>query len=395
MYKRVILDKIKKYLDTRDILLFYWARQVGKTSLMKIIEKDYINTKKFFFDLENPDYLKLLNWNFQNFINFLKNYHKWDEKEKITVFIDEVQYLDNPTSFLKYFYDNYSNIKLIISWSSTFEIRWKLKDSLAGRLLKFDIYPLSFKEFLIFKDKSNLSSLVWQKNDIDLINSEMRFFYEEFIKFWWYPKTVITNNIDLKKDYLKQIYDAYIQKDIKDIGKIREIKKFNILLQLLANQSWNLLNIKEISSTVGASVNTINEWIFLLENTFVIKLISPFCSKLRQELTKMPKIFFIDNGIKKFIDRNFEITWNCFENSIFNQINNSYKSEEINFWRTQDQKEIDFIIDKIPYEVKLSYNGKKLTSLEYFKEKYNKTWNIITLEKSKNSKYNQFYPWEI
>ena len=168
-----------------------------------------------------------------------------------------------------------------------------------------------------------------------------------------------------------------------------------MLLKLLANQSWNLLNITELSNTINVMTKTLSEWLFLLENTFVIKLITPFSNNLRWELTKMPKIFFIDNWIRNFIDNNFDFTWNSFENSFFNYINNSYKSEKINFYRTQDKKEIDFILDEKPYELKLSYNWKKITALDFFYEKYNKKWNIVTLEKKNNDKYDIYYPWEI
>lgn len=395
MYKRKILEKIKLFLDTSDILLFYWARQVWKTSLMKYIQENYYKDNSLFFNLENPEYLDLLNKNPDHFIRYLKSYHSWNEKEKITIFIDEVQYLDNPTNFLKYIYDDYNNIKLIVSWSSTLEIRWKLKDSLVWRMIKFNILPLSFEEFLEFKWEKKLINFLWNNNNLDIIDNEIKFFYEEFTKFWWYPKIVLTNHIEVKKEYLKQIYNTYIEKDIKDIWKIKEVEKFNKLIKIIANQAWNLVNISEISNTVWITIKTLNEWIFLLENTFVIKLITPFSTNLRWELTKMPKLFFIDNGIRNFCDNNFEITWNSFENIFFNFINNSYKSEKINFYRTQDKKEIDFILDSIPYELKINYNWKNVTSLNYFEEKYSKKWNIITLEKKENNKYNILYPWEI
>ncbi len=329
------------------------------------------------------------------FIKYLKSYYSWEENKKIIIFIDEIQYLKNPKSFLKYIYDNYKNIKFIVSGSSTLEIRWKLKDSLVGRMIKFDIYPLSFEEFLIFNNKENLANLIWKKIDLEIINEELKFYYEMFFKFWSYPKIVLSNNEIVKKEYLKQIYNTYIQKDIKDIWKIREIEKFNKLLRVLANNSGKLFNISEISNTINVTVKTLNEWIFLLENTFVIKIITPFSTNLKGEIKKMPKIFFIDNWIKNFIENNYDLQWDSFENSFFNYINNAYKAEKINFYRTQDKKEIDFILDGNPYELKLNYNGKKLIALNYFKEKYNKKWNIVTLNKKQNPEYNILYPWEV
>jgi predicted AAA+ superfamily ATPase len=395
MFDRKIIEKIKPFLAEHDILLFYGARQVGKTSLMKIIREKYINEPSYFFDLENLEYLDLLNKSPELFVAFLKSYHNWSENQRIIIFIDEIQYLSNPTNFLKYIYDNYLNIKLIVSGSSTLEIRGKLKDSLVGRLIKFEILPLSFEEFLIFKGKENLANMVGKTIDFEIVNSELRFYYEEFITFGSYPKIVLANDIYLKKAYLKQIYDTYIQKDIKDIGKIRETEKFNKLIRFLGSQAGNLVNVAELSRTVGATVNTINEWIFLLENTFVIKLTMPFSGNIRGELTKMPKIFFIDTGLKNCIENNYEITGSSFENSFFAYINNAYKAEKINYYRTQDNKEIDFILDGIPYELKLSYSGKNLTSLAYFQKNYGQQGNIITLHKKQNERYNICFAWEI
>ena len=395
MFKRKILEKIEIFLETRDILLFYWARQVWKTSLMKYIQDNFFKNDSLFFDLEKQSNLELLNKDPDIFINYLKSYHWWEEKDKLVIFIDEVQYLDNPTSFLKYIYDNFENIKFIISGSSTLEIRWKLKDSLVWRMIKFDILPLSFSEFLTFKWKENLANLIWKKIELDIINEEIKFYYEEYFTFWWYPKIVLADNQIIKKEYLKQIYNTYIEKDIKDIWKIRELEKFNKLIKILANQSWKLFNISEVANTINITMKTLNEWIFLLENTFVIKIISPFSTNLRSEIKKMPKIFFIDNWIRNYIDQNYSIEWDSFENIFFNHINNSYKFEKINFYRTQDKKEIDFILDSVPYELKLSYNWKKLTALNYFFNKYNKKWNIITLNKKENPDYNIYYPWEI
>ena len=141
MIERGIITKIKPFLETNDILLFYGARQVGKTTLMKIIQERHLTKKSFFFDLENKAYLELCNQNPDIFLKYLESYFGWDGQEEIVLFIDEIQYLDSPTNFLKYLYDNYPMLKLIVSGSSTLEIRGKLGDSLVGRLIKFEIFP--------------------------------------------------------------------------------------------------------------------------------------------------------------------------------------------------------------------------------------------------------------
>jgi predicted AAA+ superfamily ATPase len=151
MYHRAVLEQIKPFLSTHDVLLLYGARQVGKTSLMKIIQQD-LKERSIFFDLESKQDFQLVNTSSQeHFIDNLKSVYHWQEDEKIVVFIDEVQYLDDPTSFLKYLYDHYDTIKFIVSGSSTLDIRNKMRNSMAGRLITFDIFPLSFSEFLTFK----------------------------------------------------------------------------------------------------------------------------------------------------------------------------------------------------------------------------------------------------
>ena len=394
MFDRIVLKKILPFLATNDILLFYGARQVGKTTLMRLIQQKHITEQSLFFDLENPDYLDLLDKSPELFVAYLKSYHAWIENRRIVVFIDEIQYLTNPTNFLKYIYDNYPNIKLIVSGSSTLEIRGKLKDSLVGRLMKFEIYPLAFEEFLSFKGKDNLAQMTGKPIGFEMVNNELRFYYEDFTTYGSYPKVVLANEVELKKAYLKQIHESYIQKDIKDIGKIREVDKFNRMVRILASQAGNLLNISELSRTAGVTINTINEWLFLLENTFVVKLIRPFSGNIRSELSKMPKLYFIDTGLKNSIENSFEITGNGFENSFFSYVNHGYKTEKLSFYRTQDKKEIDFIVDGTPYELKTAYNGGKLTALDYFKENYDQQGNVVTLHKQPNDNYNIMYPWE-
>lgn len=217
MYPRDILEKIRPFLETDDVLLFYGARQVGKTSLMKYLQETHFSDRSFFFDLEKPANLRLLNGNPDLFVEYLKSYHGWQLGKKIVVFIDEIQYLDRPTSLLKYLHDAYPDIKCVVSGSSTLEIRGKIEDSMAGRLVKFDVFPLSFSEFLIFKDKPNLAKMVGKTSGMEPIDEELKFYFEEYSRFGGYPKVVLARNAELKREYLAQIYETYVEKDIRDI----------------------------------------------------------------------------------------------------------------------------------------------------------------------------------
>ena len=395
MFYRNVLKDIIPFIQTHDILLFYGARQVGKSSLMKLIQEEYLQCRFLSFDLEEPWELLSLNQGPTVFVNNLISLYDRHTDEDLVIFIDEIQYLDNPTSFLKYLYDHYEHLKLIVSWSSTLEIRGKLKDSLAGRMLKFEIYPLSFEEFLRFKEKNELANAIGKQDIPQYIEVQIKEYFKEYLRFWWYPKMALTNGEIYKKAYLKQIVDNYISKDIKDIGKIRDIDGFNRLLHVLASQIWNLLNISELSNKIGVNLETIRNWIALLENTFVVKRIYPYSWNIRWELIKTPKIFFIDTGIRNYILDDYEISGSVFENGFFSYIQNAYYTEHINFFRTKDKQEIDFILDGIPYELKLTYTGKWLLALSKFETISWKKGKVITLEKSERSWKESFYPWEV
>ena len=145
MYKRNIIDEILKYIDTKDAIAIYGARQVGKTTLLKYLLKNFLTRNAFYLDLEELDLLELCNKGAQAAYDYLLQKGA-DEGKKIYLIIDEIQYLDNPANFIKIMHDHFENIKLIVSGPSTFDIRKKFKNSLVGRIITFELYPLSFEE---------------------------------------------------------------------------------------------------------------------------------------------------------------------------------------------------------------------------------------------------------
>ena len=378
LYYRKVLDKIKLFLDKKTIIVLHGSKQVGKTSIMQYLIKNYLPKNKrikagniFYFDLEDFVYLDLCNSGADKVKQYLID-KGGDLKEKIYLFVDEIQYLDNPSGFLKLFHDRWGNkIKLIVSGSSSFAIKNKFKDSLVGRAINFEIFGLDFEEFLLFKNKKiNLLS------NLDAINNELRDLYIEHVLFGAYPAIVMEKSIEIKSYLLKQIINTYIKKDIKDLADIREINKFNQLIRILAGQSGSLLNISELSNTLGLAQKTVEDYIFILENTYIIKRIYPFYRNIRSELSKMPKVYFEDTGLmnllanKRFLE---QITGQLFENSVYSELRKNIEVENINFWRTNIGQEVDFIIEEkkvIPIEIKLQFLNKKLSSLKYFMNRY-------------------------
>ncbi|GAB4219229.1 MAG: ATP-binding protein [Candidatus Microgenomates bacterium] len=398
IYKRDIFEEIKKYLGTKNVIVLYGARQVGKTHLLYYL-KNYLeknHQKTFYFDLEDSRYLEVLDKGVENFWQFLKA-EGASLKEKIYVLIDEIQYLNNPSSFLKLIADHHSHIQLIVSGSSSFEIKSKFKDSLVGRTVNFEIYNLNFFEFLRFKNINiNLKEKLTDFHLGKLIS-----LYKEYLLYGGYPKIVLEPEIEKKEKYLQQIIDTYIRKDIKDLANIKEVKKFNNLIKILSGQSGQLLNVAELSKICQLSKQTVENYLFILENTFVIKLLAPFSSSAKIEVTKRPKIFFYDTGLLQmliFERLNSSFIGNFFETSIFAELVKKYGRENIYYWRNKNQKEIDFIVKKrgeiLPIEVKMSFSNPNLKTITSFCRRYKvNDFKIVGLGK-KTKKYD-VYPWEI
>ena len=377
IYERKIIKDIRKYLDSREAVVVYGARQIGKTTMLKyLIEHDLRRMKEnvFYFDLELFDLLELCNQGAEAVYKYLIEKGA-DEKKQIYLIIDEIQYLDNPTNFIKIMHDHYSQIKLLVSGSSTFEIKKKFKDSLVGRIICFEMYPLDFEEFLMFKNENYKLS----KNNSEIINKELVMLSREFIKYGGYPKVILEKSEEKKQVILSQIINTYIKKDIKDIGNIRNLSGFNKLVQILASQSGQLLNVLELSNTIGMNRETVEEYLDLLENTFIIKRVTPFHKNLRSELFKNPKVFFLDTGMMHLLWlKEFPkiILGNVFETFIFLELMKN--KQEINFWRTTNKQEIDFIV---------KIQKASMKTLNFFAEKYNSKNIIVGLEGERKGKY--------
>ena len=404
--RRTIFEEIVKYIMTNDVIVLHGARQVGKTFILYYLEK-YLKQEKrsvYYLDLEDSRNRDILEAGVDEFIKHLaeQGFDPQKANDKIYVLVDEIQYLSNPSSFLKLIADHQRGIKLIVSGSSSFAIKSKFKDSLVGRTVNFEIYPLSFAEFLTFKNYSyNQATL--KKDDLTLKKrEELMALFKEYVLHGGYPKIVLENDLELKEKYLQQIIDTYIKKDIRDLARIKDVDKFNKLVEVLASQSGNLLDISELSNTCNLAKRTVENYLFILENTYLIKLVKPYHKNIRSELFKTPKVFFYDSGLMQMIwlkQLQRRIMGNVLETAVFGELVKRYGQGSVQYWRTTDKKEIDFILKLknkiIPLEVKLNFGQFNKTSLEYFCDKYQiKDYLVIALEgEVVNKKF--IYPWSL
>lgn len=402
--ERAILTEIRKYIHTPDILVLHGARQVGKTSIFKYLSQELELQGKnvLYVDLEDLRFVQLIDVGVNDFLEYLTE-HGHLKQSKLYLMIDEIQYLQNPSNFLKLIRDHKADkIKLIVSGSSSFEIKSKFKESLVGRTINFEIFPLSFSEFLYFK-KYQVDLKQRQISGITI--DELKKLYKEYIIYGGYPRIVLEPVVASKEIFLQQIIDTYIRKDIRDLANIKDVMKFNKLLELLAEQSGKLLNVVELANTSRLARPTVEHYLFLMENTYIIKMLSPFSKNLRSELFKTPKVFFYDTGIAHLLWlKSFPRTviGNMFETSVFSELMKAGNQKEVFYWRTQDKKEIDFIVRKgrkiIPLEVKMDQRNFSFTATRYFLEKYDiKRATCISLDIAKHGdkQVDFVYPWNL
>lgn len=400
LIKRDLTLKVKKCLEKDEILLIVGPRQAGKTTIMRQIEQEIKNNSQnfYFLNLEDPDYLSLLNDSPKNLFSIFP----FDLTKKTFLFIDEIQYLDEPSNFLKYFFDEYKNrIKIIASGSSAFYLDKKFKDSLVGRKIIFNLLPLSFGEFLRFKNKID-----WENADFKNLtvseNDKILPEYLEYLTYGGYPKVVLAPAQE-KIDILRDLAYSYIKKDIFESG-IRQDEAFYKLFKLLAEQIGNLINSSELANTLGISKTAVDNYLAIMQKSFHIALTRPFHKNIRKELTKMPKIYFIETGLRNFFKNDFrpllerDDKGQLLENAVFRQLADSCDADEIKFWRTIDQKEVDFIVNgKLALEVKWQLKNLPISSYRFFIKRYPEIpFKIATLDSRREDRgFSIIKPWEV
>lgn len=373
MIKRTVTDKLISELYKDTILVLTGARQVGKTTLLRYLESYLVNVGKevTFFSLEDKELLAELNAHPKNIFKYI------DLKEQ-HLLIDEIQYLDDPSNFLKYIYDLHrDNIKLIVTGSSAFYIDKKFKDSLAGRKKLINIYSFSFSEFLIAKNEKELAEKISSHNVIDngkkikLLKAQIDKIYilmNEYFIYGGYPKVVLEEDKKEKIAMLQELHFSFLKKDVLESG-VQNETKFYALLKLLAYQAGDLLNVNELANTLQLSRDAVENYIYIMEKSFIIKPIRPFFNNIRKELSKMPKIYFFDTGYRNSIMNNFETIelrtdkGGSLENLFFTGLERS-DIDDINYWRTADKNEVDFIINQI-YAFEIKFNERKFKPLKY------------------------------
>jgi len=347
--KRKIVNEIENWIDKKEIIILLWPRQVGKTTLLKYFF-DSINWQKLWLNLDKISDCEKFS-SYEKIVNYLK-IQGFDFNKKINLFVDEFQYCKNSEIIFKNLYDSFENIKIFASGSSSLNIKNLIQESLAGRKKIFKIYPLSIQEYISWR--------LWEDFDIkvfkdikfikDIWEKYLSLLYE-FMVYWWYPKVVLEKNIAV--DHLENIFDLYLKKDILDLLNIKNFNSFKKVIIYLAVNNWQQINYSQIANFSDIDIWTVKNYIDILEETFLIKKVIPYFSNKNKEISKAPKIYFLDNGVRNYFVKNFlediELRQDAgilFEWVVLQEFL-KYQQENIKYWRTKIKQEVDFIIDNI------------------------------------------------
>ncbi|HON52134.1 MAG TPA: ATP-binding protein [Bacteroidales bacterium] len=325
--QRTLQQEIEKRLKPNKVMLLLGARRVGKTILIKKIISNFTG-KVLMLNGEDSDSLVLLaNRSISNYQNLLKGID--------LLVIDEAQNVPEIGQKLKLIVDEIPNIKVIASGSSSFDLLNFTGEPLVGRSYTLYLHPFSQQELGAIENALETKQ-----------NLESRLIYGS------YPELISLDNTD-KKEYLNNIVNSYLLKDILIIDGIRNASKMLDLLRLIAFQTGNLVAYDELGKQLGMSKNTVEKYLDLLSKVFVIYRLGAYSKNLRKEISKSSKWYFYDTGIRNAIIGNFAPLalrndvgqlWESYilseriKQKCFNVLNTQHF-----FWRTYDGQELDIV----------------------------------------------------
>lgn len=328
--QRTLESQLMKRLVPQKVLLLFGARRVGKTFLVNQIVRNF-SGKAMLLNGEDADTVAMLEpMGIANYRHLFQNVD--------LLAIDEAQHIPDIGRKLKLIVDEVPDIRVIASGSSSFDLKNQAGEPLVGRSKQFTLLPLSQQEI------SSVETALDTKRNL-----------EQRLLYGTYPEVVTLDSFEQKKEYLYDIVDAYLLKDILAVDGIKNTSKMRDLLRLIAYQMGSEVSYDELGRQLGISKNTVESYLDLLQKVFVLYRLGGYSKNLRKEVTKSSKWYYVDNGIRNAVIRDFKplslrpdddrgALW---ENYIITERmkrnHNNRLGLDFYFWRTYDQQEIDLL----------------------------------------------------
>ena len=366
MIQRYYSSLLKRYLQPNKVLVLYGPRQIGKTTLIEDFIKNYPG-KIYQSSGEDAGLREVLeSSDFSRIISFFTGYD--------LVFIDEAQRVNHIGQALKIMVDQIPNIHIIATGSSSFDLSNKIGEPLVGRQTILQLFPIAVLELL-------------EQDGPAIVDQRL----EQLLIFGGYPASLTSPNQQDKIDYLYQIRDSYLYKDILELDRVRNAQKILDLLRLVAFQIGHEVSLEELGKQLGMSRNTVARYLDLLEKAFVLIRVAGFSRNLRKEITKTARYYFYDTGVRNAIINNFNFlnsrddVGQLWENFLFVERMKKRAYQRIHarqyFWRTWSQQEIDLVEDRDGalhgYEFKWKSQSKQKVPTEWLEAYPGASYQVI------------------
>lgn len=324
---RSIKPKIEQAIFQGKLIVLYGPRQSGKTTLVKEIQEKYPD-ESVYLSCDEPDIRAA-------FTNATSSAMKAFIGDKRLVFLDEAQRVENIGIALKLLFDTFPATQIVATGSSSFELANKISEPLTGRKREFFLPPISVQE------------LIHTHGQLEIIRT-----IEQRMIFGMYPEVIVEGAIRAKA-ILAELTNSYLYKDILAHQRIGHPEILEKLLRALALQISQEVSYTELAKTIGVNKQTVERYIELLEKTFVIFRLPPLCRNRRKEIGKLRKIYFFDTGVRNALIDSFHdfsrrqdvgVLWeNFLMSERYKLISASLRQVNRYFWRTYDQREIDYV----------------------------------------------------
>ncbi|MFB6226071.1 MAG: ATP-binding protein [Candidatus Paceibacteria bacterium] len=394
---RQLEQKIKPYLDREEVIAITGPRQVGKTTLVKKLQEELSqNNKVEYLTFENREQRKL----FKDGQDFKQKYQDYD-----IVIIDEFQYADNGGKKLKFLYDT-TDIKFIITGSSSLDLIFSTGEYMVGRMLTFRLSPFSFREFLLAENSGladRLNSRIeaplesFDPSQVygDKISEDLLDNFETYLVYGGYPEVVKAPKKQ-KKRILKDLFNMYLTKEINNLLQLANDDQLVKLAESLSVQIGGLMRYNNLSELTGLKYKKLKEYINILEKTYIVNTIRPFFTNRQKEIVKNPIAYFVDLGLRNYLIDNFQQTdyrrdiGALVENFVLARLKDKFDVglKNIKYWRTKAGAEVDFVVktegEQIPFEVKYRNDPTPGKSFYSFLREYSPSKGyVLTKNKSK------------
>jgi len=385
-YPRDILHVLEKELTTKQAVVITGMRGVGKTTILRHLFVRTASSNKVMLDFENPLIRKLFEE--ENYDTIWENLAQFrlTKNEQAFLFLDEVQNLPQISSIAKYMLDHWRT-KFFLTGSSSFYLKNLFAESMSGRKLVFELFPLTFAEFLIFrgvdrKESHDFSEISKNKNYIAY--QKLIPLWKEYCEFGGFPEVVLEGDRARKRALLTEIFTSYYERDVKTLADFRDLAKLRDCVLLLVDRVGSKVDVVKLAASLSLSRETVYHYLEFLQDSYLVSLLPKHTASIDRSVAGGKKVYLCDTGLVSVLGH--PSSGQLFESAVFEALRPKHK---LSYYDREGRSEIDFVVDgTVGLEVKKSPSKRDSAHLTMradsagLKERYVISWEYTNLQQT-------------